>query len=287
VIDWPKTVVDDIARRRSVIFVGSGISKQAQNAGGQRPKTWKEFLEAALVVCPHPLRHIKTLIGAGDYLTACEIIKAKMGDEFDRFVYDQFAAPGFQAAKIHTDIVRLDSRIVATPNFDKIYDTEAQLQLKGNIRVKHYYDGDIGATLRGDDFVIIKVHGTVDYPSKLIFTRQQYTNARYEYDQFYAMLDALALTHTFVFLGAGLSDPDIRLLLENHAYRYPNSRPHVMATPRGESHTDVQKITEKSLNIKLITYDPANGHKELADSIEQLVALVDDARAKLALSQKW
>lgn len=286
-IQWPMSVIDDIARRRSVIFLGSGISKQAENDHGQRPKTWREFLESALTQCPTPRKHISRLINDGDYLTACEIIKSKMGAAFNNFVFQEFAAPGFKPAKIHTDIVLLDSRIVATPNFDKLYDTEATVKLKGTVKVKNYYDADVASTIRGDDFVILKVHGTVDSPPDLIFTREQYTTARYKYANFYSVLDALALTHTFLFLGAGLSDPDIRLLLENHSNRSPHSRPHVMVAPKGSLHRDVKASIERSLNLSLIFYNPDNHHQELADSIAQLVLDVEARRSELARDQKW
>lgn len=286
-IQWPPTVVDDIARRRSVIFLGAGISRQAQNAQGVRPKMWKEFLQTAVAQCPAPTRHITTLITQGDYLTACEIIRDKLGPAFNRLVSLEFSAPGFRPAKIHELVFRLDSRIVATPNFDKIYDAAAMAQSNATVKVKNFYDPDVASTIRGDDFVILKVHGTVDSPDRLIFTRQQYTNARYEFDQFYGLLDALALTHTFLFLGAGLNDPDIRLLLENHAYRYPKCRPHVMAAPKGSLHADVQAVVERTLNLQILTYDPAQEHKELLDSVQDLVTQVEARRADFAQSLQW
>ena len=35
------------------------------------------------------------------------------------------------------------------------------------------------------------------------------------------LLDSLALTHTYVFIGCGLNDLDIRLTLENYNFRFP------------------------------------------------------------------
>ncbi|MCL8034387.1 SIR2 family protein, partial [Pseudomonas aeruginosa] len=63
--------------------------------------------------------------------------------------------------------------------------------------------------------LIIKIHGSVDSTDKLIFTRKDYSEARTKYRNFYQIIEALSLTHTFIFIGCGTNDPDIRLLLED------------------------------------------------------------------------
>ena len=49
----------------------------------------------------------------------------------------------------------------------------------------------------------------------MIFTHKQYSNARCNYSSFYKLIDSLILTHTFIFLGCAIDDPDIELTLEN------------------------------------------------------------------------
>lgn len=44
-IDWPERLVEDIARRRCVLFLGSGVSANSVNKEGERPKTWTEVLK--------------------------------------------------------------------------------------------------------------------------------------------------------------------------------------------------------------------------------------------------
>ena len=43
-IEWPEKLVDSIARRRSVLFLGSGISANSENMSGKKPATWDAFL---------------------------------------------------------------------------------------------------------------------------------------------------------------------------------------------------------------------------------------------------
>lgn len=286
-IKWPKEVISDISRRRCVIFLGSGISLNSVNADGRRPKSWLAFLESTLKDV-QPKAHIKKLLKESDYLTACEVIKRGLGkEEFTRFVREEFQNPAYHEAEIHRKIFLLDSRIVATPNFDKIYETYANGQAHGSIVVKHHYDSDVISSIRGPGRLILKVHGTIDSPNNLIFTRAEYAEARTKYAAFYEVLEALALTHTFIFLGCGVSDPDIKLLLEDTLFKHNSSRSHVMLIPRKSLHDSVIEVIQDTMNLNLIQYSPKNNHKELLDSISDLVQLVEDERENIKINMNW
>lgn len=44
-IKWPSRLVEDIARRQAVIYLGSGISASSENKDKKRPPTWESFLK--------------------------------------------------------------------------------------------------------------------------------------------------------------------------------------------------------------------------------------------------
>ena len=157
-------------------------------------------------------------------------------DQFNALVTNEFLTPRFSHAPIYEAIFDLDSRIVATPNFDKIYETFANHKAAGSIRIKHHYDADIAEAIRRSDRLILKIHGTIDSPNTMIFTRQEYAAARTKYQSFYSILEALALTHTFLFLGCGTNDPDLRLLLEDNFFRHASTSPHIFVLPRKSLH---------------------------------------------------
>lgn len=286
-IQWPPELVSDIARRRSVIFLGAGISRNCKNSQGKSPKTWVEFLSSATTTIK-PNKHIKSLIKKEDYLTACGIIKEKLGrDAFNELVNEEFLRPRYSHAPIHERIFELDSRIVATPNFDKIYESYANHKAKGSIRIKHHFDSDIAEALRRKDRMILKIHGTIDTPGKMIFTRKEYALARVKYNSFYSILEALALTHTFFFLGCGFNDPDLRLLFEDNFFKHESNRPHIILLPKGSIHRDVIEIIQTTMNLKVLTYSSANNHIELLDSVQNLVSLVEQERDVLRNDSNW
>lgn len=288
-IAWPDELVADIARRKSVLFLGAGISMNSAGAGGKRPKSWTQLLEGATANLGSKARSVvMRLLRKHDYLTACEIVKAELGKEsYETFLAKEFLEPQFQPAPVHDSLFKIDCRIVASPNIDKIYETRANHLANGSIRVKHYYDDDVADAVRRSNRVVLKVHGTIDTPAKMIFTRREYASARTTHAEFYSILDALVITHTFVFLGCGVSDPDIRLVLENYAFRFRNSRRHFMALPKEGFSDHELAAMEDSLNLKFLLYSGRNGHEELRTSIDDLLQLVEAKRTELAGSLDW
>lgn len=290
-IKWPNSIIDDIARRKCVIFLGAGISKNSQNEKGERPKDWKEFLQEGvntLSISSKNRKCIVNCINNNDYLLACELLKRAMGrDDFIEFVKKEFQNPKFKHSDVHTDIFMLDSRIVITPNFDKIYDSYAGSASAGTINVKRYTDSDIADYIRKSERMILKIHGCITSPDHLIFSKIDYAKARTEYNNFYLILESLILTHTFIFLGAGINDPDIRLLLEDYAFRYKLTKKHHFVIPKNVLTEEELQIYSESMNINFIKYDSKSNHKELLDSIKELVKFVENKRSEIASTQDW
>ena len=281
-------IVDAIARRRSVIVIGSGVSAQSKDSSGRRPPTWRAFLERALGQLPtKEKRGIKKHLSKGDYLTACELVRMRMGSEtFHDFLKSEFLN-AFEPSELHKEIFRLDSRIVVTPNFDKIYDSYVSSESSGSIMLKTYEDADVVSCLRGDDRLVLKLHGTIDSPSKLIFSRSDYCKARIKCREFYSFIEALALTHTFIFLGCGVSDPDISLMLEDLFSKFPHAHRHYMTLPSNEISKDEEEIFTSLTNVNLIKYNPAGGHRALVDWVINLNERVEQRRDELSASRNW
>lgn len=287
-ISWPEDLVSAIARRRSVLFLGAGASMTSLNAAGQRPPSWKGFLEAGIARCAGSKAEMNKLLRNGDYLSCCQIIKYKLDHDWIPFLEQQFLNPQFLPNKLHEAVFSLDSSIVLTPNFDKIFDNYAAAQSHNLLKIKKYYDDDIPRVLRGGGHqrLILKIHGCIDTPDKLIFTREDYADIRNKNANFYKAIDALVLTHTFLFVGCGMNDPDLALILEQYARSFGAAPPQYVALS-GKISSEYKRMLSKNYNLKVLEYSPAHDHKELLDSVLILVDLVEAERAKLAGSTLW
>jgi hypothetical protein len=289
-IDWPEDLVRDIAARRSVLFLGAGVSRNAANVHGVHPLEWSSFLTHLASRVPDAAQEADVMqcIKDADLLTACELARKYLSASiFKTEMLQEFSGNAYRPAKIHDDLSLVDSRLVMTTNFDKLYENRANQLQDNTVIVKSYYDKDVADVFRRQDRVVIKVHGTIDVPDMTIFTRSQYALARRDYGHFYQLLRGLFVTHTFVFLGASMRDPDIQLLLEDHAYRFEGARPHYMAMPQDSARAGTLRVLEDTMNLKALLYDPANNHQALADSVAELVPKVEAAREKIAATAGW
>lgn len=292
-IEWPEYLIEVIARRKCVLFLGDGISANSCNSEGKHPATWELFLRSILRNRGNKLSNhmdvIEQMLKQKDYLTACEIIVDTIGEtDFGELAADEFRRPGYMPNEVHAAVYSLDSRLVVTPNIDKIYEQYAMNESHSTVVAKSYYDEDIAKYLRTSDFLIIRAHGYVDDVSKIIFTHKQYSGARCKYASFYRILDALMLTHTFVFLGCGINDPDIQLVLENLNFLYPGCMPHFFITAKDAYSKEMERSLLNNRNLELLTYDNSDGtHKQLLAELKALNSKVDEKRQQIASQSIW
>lgn len=288
---WPMDIIEKIAKRKAILFLGAGVSANAISSNGKKhPPTWEQFMRTILAeISDKPLeKYVNSLLKEKDYLTACEVLVNRIGNNrFERIAVEEFLSPKYKSHKIHENILKLDARIVITPNVDKIYEVYAQAETAGTILVKKYYDSDLVSKIKSEERIILKIHGTLDESSKMIFTRSQYTNARYANAAFYKLLEALSINYTFIFLGCGFSDPDIQLALENYSFVFPGSPSHYFITPLDGVNEEFKRIVKENRNLEIITYNAKNGHQELHEALEELVPLVEDERTRISQEMDW
>ena len=287
-IEWNTELVDAIARRRAVIVIGSGDSRNSISACGDRPKTWEYFLSTTSekLDC---VQLVKELISRRDYLTACEVVSLEMGEPaFRKNIKAEYIDKQYSHAKIHELIYALDSSIVLSPNFDVIYETYASGISKGSLLVRMHHDNDIAGYISGGrNRVFVKTHGSASGPGNLIFTYREYAEARTKYRVFYELLKSLVMTHHFLFLGCGVDDPDIRALFEDVRFAHGLMPNHFMTLPAGENSDQILRILSGNMSLNFIQYESNNGHQELTDSLNELVVMVDILRGEISNSRNW
>lgn len=287
-VEWPDELVRDIARRRSVVVVGSGVSAQAKSAVGTSPPTWKEFLTECNADAPGgPQQHIDDAIKNGDLLHACEWLKEKYDHRWRTKLRTVFSAPQFQPADVHFDIAKLDSRINFSLNYDDIYERALNDVHGGTCVHKNYFDDDVNEFLRGTERYSIKVHGSLNATEKIIFTQGQYATARTKASAFYAAFDSALMSHTFLFLGTGFADPDINLILENQNFSFSNTHPHYFLTSQGMN-ADLKMSLRRNRNLEVLEFDPVDTeYSGFCTAIRELKDLVEIRRAEIASRMEW
>jgi hypothetical protein len=278
-MNWPKALITELVSRRCVVFIGSGASAGCLSQDGTiSPPTWSGFLISLidLMTDKIDLPIIQEFIQKEKYLEAAEIIKNNIPPaDFSTFIRESFVTPRFQPSAMHEAILEIDPKIVITTNYDDIYDTFCR---KGTAHegynISKYYDNHIISVLRSPVRLIIKAHGCISEPSQIVLTKSEYFRARQSFSSFYKVLDSLFLTHTILFLGYSLTDPDIQLLLENVNIAAPSSHPHYFVTGNNINPA-IKQANKKAYNIDFIEYTAGNfvelneGLNDLSESVNQ------------------
>lgn len=282
-ISWPISLVAELAERRCVVFLGSGASAASpcDNPSKKLPN-WEGLLGRLreLLSDTETKQVAQDLITKKQYLDAAQVIHDGVNAaDFRRVMREIFAAPRFHASRLHELCHELDQKIVITTNYDEIYENYCRQgeAAEAYVVYKHYDSNPLNG-IRSPDRVILKAHGCVSEPSKMVLTRKQYFEARRTYPGFYDLLDALFLTNTVLFLGYSISDPDIALVLENANISAPSSFPHY-AVVEDDRHTSLVRVVKDTYNVELMRY-PAGDHSSAVKSLEDLVRQVLDYRER-------
>lgn len=266
------------------MFLGAGISSTACNDAGARTPSWSEFLDKALQLVKDTKvrRPIKKLIKDSKLLIALQAIRDNCdATEYRDLLDTTFNNSNYKPSKVHSIINELDPRIVITTNFDKIYERFCLAPQGGSAayKVLNYNATDFADEVRSDTRLIIKAHGTIDNITDMIFTRAQYHTAKREHPHFYEVLKAVLITNTVLFLGCGLEDPDIMLLLEDVRIAGRHEKPHYALTLKGTKNRFLIKDWKDTYNIQVFEYGPSYANIEA--ELQSLLFKVSQIRAEL------
>lgn len=279
-INWPDALVREVATRRCVFFLGAGVSASSQSPAGVRPKEWAAYLTAACDLVHDAAKRatLQAMISDRRYLVALQGIKDEVdAADYQSLLNTNFNVPAFQPSPLHEVIFNLDSRLVITTNFDKIYERYCLNASTEGFKIVPYYSQSLADELRSDTRLIIKAHGSIDDVQKMIFTRAEYHAAKQLHPTFYELLKAIFLLNTVVFIGCGFEDPDVLLLLEEVKITASSNKPHYILIKQGSQTEFALRDWIKTYNVRALEYGP--DHDDLTTSLVALSARVDVIRS--------
>jgi len=260
------------------------VSASADDGHGNRPPTWQQFLDkaCALVADSEAHRAVQLLISEGKLLIALQAIRDHSDpSDYRNFLDRYFNNQNFKPSALHQIIFDLDARIVVTTNFDKIYERYCTSYTGGAaaFKVIDYGASDLADEIRSDTRLIIKAHGSIDRISDMIFTKSQYHHAKRNHPHFYEVLKAIFLTNTIVFIGCGLEDPDMMLVLEDVQITGRHEKPHYALTLKDSKNRFLISDWKATYNIRVLEFEP--DYVALTQDLQNLLDYVNAARAAM------
>lgn len=231
--------------RKLALFVGSGISAEATNKASQHPPTWPDLLrELSSFTTGKTREQIVSLIDKNQLLLAAELLrysirKSNKGIEFNKQIKKLVNGPRsdpFRPSEWHDIIDSLNPQIIITTNYDNL--------LEGNssetYAVSTFGTSSLDNHLRIGSTTILKIHGDANAAfngdEDLVLSISDYARARQKGRLAFDILKAVFLTHTTLFIGYSMNDPDLQIILEDLFFDRVVVSPHFLLTNFAEDY---------------------------------------------------
>ena len=279
--EWPPKLVEELANRRAIIFVGSGLTSSCVDENGNRPPSWDSFIKNFIDeikkngYSKKSIKFIEQQYSQKNYLMALQaIFSLSNSSTYSHFLKRQFDVD-VNPSEAYKCLIDIDSDIVISTNFDQVLD-RLYSSVAGYV-VANYDDySRIIENIKSPKKLLIKAHGSIDDTTKMIFTSEEYFRIRRENSAFYEILKSLFMVHSVLFIGYSLNDPDIQLILESLADLSVISVPNHILLQKGDAHEEMIKYWKNVYNIEVIEYDGENYEnfipalKKLRDEVQEL-----------------
>lgn len=289
-MSWPESLAREIAENRCIFHLGSGLSCQSVDDNGARPLSWTNLLnelkertltDAAMIDL------VDEFLAERKLLDAAEIIRTKgRGDEFNRIIKKEFFETDYHISESHRIIVEISPKIIATTNYDSIIEN-ALIEKAGRnsfVSFEHTTNGLIDA-VKSPSTILLKFHGCAQHPRDIIISRSDYFKLRDKYSVSFDILTSLYKINSVVFIGCGIEDPDINLLLENVRLQAGESSPSYALVGSLSYAAKIKETIKSQYNIELILYPQAdvNDHSKFETVLSELNQKVLEVKSKYGI----
>lgn len=276
----PVDLIDSFKKERGGLFIGAGLS---QSVGLPDWKTLlMDLIGLAEKVSYKPNAEfiascLKLLEDPSKFLILAQELKDFLQDSFRKYIIEKYSDNCPPPSQAHLNIIKYPYQFIITTNYDTLLEN-AFVQVEGKqAKVYTFKDSpDIAYDLWNGRPFILKAHGDANKTQQgIILTEKDYRQILFQEKGYQSILQSLFTTKTILFIGASLSDPELKLLLSFiHSSFHGGGPTHYALISEDDMNAVEAESWRKNFNIQIIPYSPANDRKEVSDFIKTLGDLI-------------
>ena len=218
-------------------------------------------------------KELRALLRKGHFQeVAGECAELLRGDLYRDFIQNTFRREGIVPTKIHHLLLGLPLGAIVTTNYDNLIERTYARKLPSDDYPLTYTSKNVAKLPRlctEKRFFIFKMHGDADDIETVVLTKKDYQNIIHSSPLYQTSLAQIFAARTALFIGYGLRDQNLDLILSAQASLFKDyGRRHYAFFP--DAGTILPKSFSEHYNITIIPYSSKNGHKELHLMLEQL-----------------
>jgi hypothetical protein len=265
---FPKPLLDELVEGRWLPVVGAGMSNNAVVPSGKKMPLWEDLG-----------RSLAAEMRNYDYTTALDAISAyeqqfsrtKLVERLSDLLFVDSAKPG----NVHKAFCSIRFPIVCTTNFDFLL--EKQYDSNPRYCRPLMYDQQLSIPNRGPGVQLLKLHGDVHHPERLVATEEDYDGFLQRYPLIATYLANLLITKTAVFVGFSLDDPDFRQVFRLIIDRLGRSRGAAYAIRVGSNSQAIARFERRGVKVINIPGRESKYGEILAAVFEELCGYQESA----------
>ncbi|MHA1971723.1 MAG: SIR2 family protein [Candidatus Hodarchaeales archaeon] len=283
----PKDLLENIFTGDAIAVIGSGLSIAAGLP------SWEDFIELLIIECEqnYPLfkggNEFRESLKQGYLLEVASECRKVLGkSSFRDLVQRIFRVSSDKVTIFHRLIFEIPFCAILTTNYDNLLEQAYTLSRRKKYPLSVYTQKNIAQLSRlvyEKDFYILKLHGDVNDMDTLILDFKDYQDIIHNSKAYEKAFTALSSTKTLIFIGYGLRDPDLNLLLSEQSAAFKGyNRRHFAFLPNPNN--VVSKALFEKYNLTTIPYNASDNHKELFSIFEQIKYQLDNFVSKKPLT---
>jgi hypothetical protein len=275
-------LISAAAEARLVLFIGAGISKQAESKQSDILPNWPELLKEIVCIAEAEGLYgddaavIERLILERRYLVAAQELKDLIDvHKFETYIRNRFQR-NVKPGRIHRSIFNLRTPLIMTTNYDLLLEAahDQTFGRPATVATSRHLSEVFRALKVPWDYdspVIFKLHGTILEPESIVLGERDYNELIYHRTHFRSVLRTIFMTKVVLILGFSFSDPHISgVIAEGIA---TGARRDYIVLPKGRKDRIEMRRLRKTLGLEVIEYEPSDGHPELRELVDYLAAV--------------
>jgi hypothetical protein len=293
----PDRLIEAAQHRNLVPLIGAGISRQAKPAAFPN---WRELLDflidralAKKYINKKEGSEMGRLLDKGQFLMVAEQLRYNLPtDEYTSLLKEAFNPTGAKPTEVHKAVFRLGAPLILTTNYDLLLE-DAYAEVNQRAANVYTYRGaaEVQQSLQirqlTDRPIIFKLHGSIDEPSSIILTEQDYRKLIYQETGYRTVLSAIFVTHVVLMLGFSFSDRELTLMLETLrvSLKSQSSPDYIFLTEEAAGEVESRRFRE-DFGVEVISYKPTKGYPEVLQLINFLISKVGPKKKVASKSKK-
>lgn len=199
---------------------------------------------------------------------ANECVQA-LGETEYRTIIESIIDIEFELSEIpeaYQKLLDMEFKCLLTTNYDRI----PEVGSRGDLSSYHHLNAaEASSALSRNRKIVFKLHGDINQQESIILTESDFNRCLMENSAANQFLENVFQNHTVFFLGYGLQDRDIELLLTKLKWNNKYSRPHYALLH--EPNTLLINKLKRTYNVNVIKYDsPKGDHIEVLEFLTNL-----------------